>query len=161
MRALILIAAGALGLSACADRDGRATAGACKAFPKVAVATTEPATVVDDCLHRWAYTLARSEEDAADVVAQAVVAACAAPLSRWNQQSLTQAAAEGGDRALEAPSLLTGEPTNPIAARGEFTGNRALFYVVQARAGNCAAPPRREAAAEASAVTADAASPDR
>src|SRR5688500_15862674 len=143
MRSLILIAAaGALSLGACAEREGRTVAGACKAFPKAAVAAADPAAVVDDCLHRWAYTLARSEEDAADVVAQAVVAACAAPLSRWNQQSLTQAATEGGDRALEAPSLLTGEPTNPIAARGEFTGNRALFYVVQARAGNCAGPPR-------------------
>jgi hypothetical protein len=61
--------------------------------------------------------------------------------ARWNQQALIPPA--GGDlRApTEAPSLITGEETNPVAERYSFARSRALFYVVQARAGKCAAPP--------------------
>lgn len=143
MRRSILIAAIALtaaGLSACQDRD-RPVAGICKAFPnaEAAPAATDGAAVMDDCLHRWAYTLAAGRDDAA-LVADGVMAACTAPLSRWNQQSL--AAAAGAPQ--EAQSLLTGEPTNPIVEHANFAKDRSLFYVIQARAGGCKPPPRRD-----------------
>lgn len=152
----ILIAAvsvAALGLAACEGGNNRrqtAAAGGggdglCKPFTGTAQAAAPGVGVdggmaVDDCLHRWGYTLAKSEDDAG-AVAQAVVAACSAPLARWNQQSLANVAAMGGNRSMEAPSLLTGEPTNPIAEHANFAEGRALFYVVQARAGKCD-PPR-------------------
>ncbi|MCR5876503.1 hypothetical protein LRS10_21570 [Phenylobacterium sp. J426] len=138
-----------LAIAACAegqDRRARASAaaeGLCKAFdgPRSTApdaADLDGGLALDDCLHRWGYTLAKSEDDA-PAVAGAVVAACSAPLARWNQQALNAAA--GAGQALEAPSLLTGEPTNPIAEHGVFAQGRALFYVVQARAGDCE-PPR-------------------
>lgn len=148
------VSAAALGLAACEggnnNRRQNNTAalggeGLCKPFNGTAQAAApgvgiDGGLVVDDCLHRWGYTLAKSEDDAG-AVAQAVVAACSAPLARWNQQSLSNVAAVGGDRSMEAPSLLTGEPTNPIAEHNNFAEGRALFYVVQARAGKCD-PPR-------------------
>lgn len=153
-----LLTTAALGLAACEEgeaRRNRAAAGGgvdgiCKPFTNASANQAAPgmagpmlmdgAVAVEDCVHRWAYTLAGAEEDSADVVAQAVVAACMAPLSRWNQQSLAAEAA-GDSRMREAPSLLTGEPTNPIAEHNNFAEGRALFYVVQARAGDCK-PPR-------------------
>jgi hypothetical protein len=105
-----------------------------------AAPAAEGAASLEDCLHRWAYTLAASHDDAGDV-ARAVMAACTAPLARWNQQGLGAA-----DQPGEAPSLITGEPTNPIAERTNFATSRALFYVVQARAGHCKAPPKRSEA---------------
>lgn len=157
-RLLMLAAAGAaLGLAACEEGAARRNAsgggggGLCKAFAATPAAPAapgapvagDPAAAVDDCLHRWGYTLARADDDSADVVADAVVAACAAPLARWNQQSLGMAAASGSSAPAEAPSLLTGEPTTPIRAHAEFAAQRSLFYVVQGRAGKCA-PPRTD-----------------
>lgn len=161
MRGATLIAAAslaALGLAACQEGGAgkRAAAGLCKPFA-AAPAGSDGAAVVDDCLHRWGYTLAKSEDEAG-FAAQAVVAACTAPISRWNQQTLTAAAASGA-RVAEAPSLLTGEPTNPIAEHNSFAEGRALFYVVQARAGKCD-PPRETAPAQTPAVAAPN-SPDR
>jgi predicted small secreted protein len=98
---------------------------------------TDPAAALDDCLHRWGYALAASRDDA-NQVAAATLAACGPSLSRWNQQSL---ASGGGGGSPEAPSLLTGQPTTPITEHYIFGQGRALFYVVQARAGKCAAPP--------------------
>jgi hypothetical protein len=140
-----MIAAAALaaaGLSACEKAD-RPVAGLCKAFPKAdaqPLATDGPA-VVEDCLHRWGYTLAASKDDAGSV-ADAVVAACQGPLSRWNQQTLSAAAAGGAPDS--AQSLVTGETVTPLAQHASFASDRALFYVVQARAGGCKPPPRRE-----------------
>jgi hypothetical protein len=152
----ILIAAvttAALGLAACEGGNNRRQNagvaaggdGLCKPFTGTAQSAlpgmgVDGGAAVDDCLHRWGYTLAKADDDAG-AVAQAVVAACSAPLARWNQQSLSNVAAVGGDRSMEAPSLLTGEPTNPIAEHNNFAEGRALFYVVQARAGKCD-PPR-------------------
>lgn len=138
-RSLLAVAlATAAGLTACQDGH-RPVAGICKDFAKTAPIATEGAAVVEDCLHRWAYSLAGSRDDAG-TVADAVIAACRAPLSRWNQQGLTAV-------TPEATSLLTGEPSNPIAEHANFTKDRALFYVVQARAGACKAPPKRESTA--------------
>ncbi len=98
---------------------------------------SDPGAAVEDCLHRWGYALAASSDDASQV-ATATVAACGPSLSRWNQQTLSS---DGGGGPTEAPSLLTGQPTTPIGEHFIFAQGRALFYVVQARAGKCAAPP--------------------
>jgi hypothetical protein len=134
-----LAALAALGLAACNDNRsaGGGTGGAARfCTPFSAAAPADPSGATDDCLHRWAYSLAASP-DPADQVAQATVAACNAALTRWNQQTL----ALGAQGAVEAPSLLTGQPTAPIAEHMSFSQSRALFYVVQARAGKCAPPP--------------------
>lgn len=153
----------AFGLAACnrtAERGG--VSGICKPFTTPAPAAApaqqpalpstsllpaapiaDPAAAVDDCLHRWGYTLAAAT-DPADVVADATVAACSPSLTAWNQSSLT---AQGG-QAVQAPSLVSGQQTNPIAEHYAFAQGRALFYVVQARAGHCAPPPAATAPAK-------------
>ena len=137
---LIPVALAAAALSACQVSE-RPVAGVCKPFPAAnAAPPAEGAASLEDCLHRWAYTLAGSRDDAGQV-ADAVVAACTAPLARWNQQTL--AASANANAPQDAPSLLTGQPTNPIAEHGNFAAGRALFYVVQARAGACKPPPKR------------------
>lgn len=141
MRTILIVGAASLSLAACQDRGDRPVAGLCKAFPEAAQPVEGGAAALEDCLHRWAYTMAGSRDDAG-LVADAVAAACRAPLARWNQQSMAQAAAT--DAPQEAPSLLTGQPTNPIAEHATFASDRALFYVVQARAGGCKPPPRKE-----------------
>lgn len=102
-----------------------------------AAAAGDPAAAMDDCLHRWGYTLAASS-DAANFAAEATLAACSTELSAWNQQALT---ADNGGGAVQAPSLMTGQQTNPMAEHHSFAEGRALFYVVQARAGHCGPPP--------------------
>lgn len=141
---LIVIIAASAGLAGCQDRD-RPHAGLCKAFPEAAAQPTagDGAAVLEDCLHRWAYTLAGGPDDAG-TVADATLAACSVPLTRWNQQALS--GAEGSRPAQEGQSLLTGETTNPIAEHRNFASDRALFYVAQARAGGCGPPPRRQGA---------------
>ena len=98
----------------------------------------DPSSGMDDCLHRWGYALAASSDDATHV-AQATLAACSGALSRWNQQAASTGLDDAGP--IQAPSLVTGEPTTPIGQHLAFAQGRALFYVVQARAGRCAAPP--------------------
>ena len=114
-----------------------------------AAVAADPATALDDCLHRWGYTLAASS-DRAQEVAMAVVAACSPALTRWNQQMVAVAASgsTGGqvpNVAESAPSLLTGQTTTPIAEHYNYAQGRALFYVVQGRAGKCAPPPATSA----------------
>lgn len=163
---IVATALAALGLAACnnTERDRAAAAGSriCTPFaeaantnaqaqpgvpaPTAPAAAADPAAALDDCLHRWGYTLAASS-DRAQEVAQAVVAACTPALTRWNQQSLSASAmgGQGAAPAEEAPSLLTGQPTTPILEHYNYAQARALFYVVQGRAGKCAPPPAREA----------------
>ncbi|HKR88931.1 MAG TPA: hypothetical protein VJS38_12240 [Phenylobacterium sp.] len=158
MRASPLIAgaaAAALGLAGCNKPAGSqictpfaaATPAAVQAPApgalQPAAVATDPASVLDDCLHRWGYTLAASS-DRAQEVAMAVVAACSPALTRWNQQMIgtgAQGAAQGQAPAEPAPSLLTGQNTTPIAEHYNYAQGRALFYVVQGRAGKCAPPP--------------------
>ena len=162
-RTLIAAAAlAALGLAACNNNGHGATGanGICKPFTTAsttaqttpaapttlpanstgvlpAAPTGDPSAGLDDCLHRWGYTLAAAS-DPANVVADATLAACSSALSNWNQQALTTDNAGG---AVQAPSLMTGQPTNPLAEHHAFAQERALFYVVQARAGHCGPPP--------------------
>jgi len=154
------VALAALALAACENRDGRVGAGSriCTPFAEananpnanaavapgsvLAQPAVDPAATLDDCLHRWGYTLAASS-DRAEEVAQAAVAACTPALTRWNQQALSVPTA-GGQAAApaeSAPSLLTGQATTPIAEHYNYAQARALFYVVQGRAGKCAPPP--------------------
>jgi hypothetical protein len=146
----------ALALLAGCERTGRAAPGICTPFPQApppaapgaATPATDFAAALDDCLHRWGYTLAVSSDRAGEV-AQATVAACAPALIRWNQQALAAApaAAQGGGGGEPAPSLLTGQLTTPPAEHHAYAQARALFYVVQARAGHCPAPPMSPPAA--------------
>jgi hypothetical protein len=133
---------GTLGLAACDNGTGhRANSGICTSFKTTSttngvpapLAAIDAATPVDDCVHRWSYSLA-SARDPADVVADAVVVACGAVVSRWNQASLSRPS--NG----EGISLATGLPSNPLAEHSAFARGRAVFYVVQARAGQCAPP---------------------
>ena len=104
----------------------------------------DAATPVDNCVRRWAYSLAGAR-DSAEVVAQAAVAACTPALTRWNQAGLdqqAQAAAPGATGAADQGiSLVTGQATTPFAEHSAFASGHALLYVVQARAGRCAPPP--------------------
>jgi len=162
--ALAALAFAALSLAACNDRDagrGGGSSRICTPFPEAtatnaapapqapgalgananpAQLAADPAAVLDDCLHRWGYSLAASS-DPAEAVAQAAVAACAVNLARWNQQGLAANASGAASRESEAaPSLLTGQPTTPLAEHYTYAQSRALFYVVQARAGKCPPP---------------------
>ena len=135
-----LLCLGALGLTACGEtRAVAANSKICFDFkaPKTAapIAGDDGAAPVEDCVRRWAYSLAPSR-DAAETVAGAVAEACTVQLTRWNRQTLSQPN-NGGESA----SIVTGEPTTPIGEHNAFTRSRALFYVVQARAGACAPPP--------------------
>ncbi len=140
----------AMGLSACSDHDGRLAANPkiCADFKATntsqtgvpAIAVADAASPVDECLRRWAYSLA-SARDHADVVGDAVVAACGGALSRWNQAGLGLLGEAGAGGPVEALSLTTGQPTNAMAEHSAFARGRALFYVVQARAGHCSPPP--------------------
>ena len=136
------LAVAALALGACDERhDMAANSKVCPDFKSgakstpVAVSIDPSAALVDECVRRWAYSLASSQDPAA-TVAEATVAACTPQLARWNQQALSQPGAD-----VEASSLTTGQLTTPLAEHSAYTGGRALFYVVQARAGRCAAPP--------------------
>ncbi|MBS0362635.1 MAG: hypothetical protein JSR98_14765 [Proteobacteria bacterium] len=149
---LLAAAIAAASLAACtaSSNGGLAADGAvCQPFAKTTVATGpappapaamtgDPAAALDDCLHRWGYALAHSSDDA-QPVANAVLAACGSSLSRWNQAALATAPA-----ADQAPSLITGQPTTPLGEHFVYAQSRALFYVVQARAGKCASPPMRD-----------------
>jgi hypothetical protein len=101
--------------------------------------TSDAAGPVDDCLRRWAYSLAGSRDEA-DTVADATVAACSAQLSHWGQATVGARSGEQGDAGADGVSLTTGQPTNPLAEHATFARGRAVLYVVQARAGRCAPP---------------------
>lgn len=140
------LALAAMGLSACDRNEGQmVNANICTDFKAASstpgaaapIAATDAASPVDDCLRRWAYSLAGAKDNA-DVVAAATVAACSAALTRWSQASLAQQSQGGPQEAL---SLTTGQPTTALAEHNVFAHGRALLYVVQARAGRCAPPP--------------------
>jgi hypothetical protein len=161
LRAVVLTAA-SLSLAACNNTHPATTASGngarCLPFPPVNAAAPapapaaasaqapalaaappiagDPAAAVEDCLHRWSYTLASSTDDA-NQVATAVMAACGPSIARWNQAAVANG--EGGPDT--APSLMNGQETTPLTEHFIFAQGRAIFYVVQARAGKCAAPP--------------------
>lgn len=136
----------ALSLTACNEPGKGGNAKICADFKVAKPAPGTPgaggAGPVDECLKRWAYSLASSPDDA-EVVAKAARAACGTQIANWNQQILNQPGADG-----EAASLMTGEPTTPLAEHNGYTERRSLFYVVQARAGSCPAPPAKDGVPE-------------
>jgi hypothetical protein len=152
---VVIAATVAAGLAGCHREGGAASSGDitltggkyCTPFPSTTAASnaatglaaasvSDPAVAFDDCIHRWGYVLAPSH-DPADVVAQASVEACSSVLANWSQQlgqSQQGDSAQGSGReAMQTP--------DPEAQRMHAAEGRALFYVVQARAGGCAAPP--------------------
>lgn len=150
---ILAVAFAALALAACNKTGGGVTTSGsnslCKPFTTASAqgapaatslpgaASPDPSAELDDCLHRWGYALAAST-DPANLVADATLAACSQALSSWNQAALSTS---GTMAPAEAPSLMNGQPTNPLAEHHAFAEGRALFYVVQARAGHCAPPP--------------------
>jgi hypothetical protein len=150
MRALMFsrlasLALAATALSACEDNGGSmVNSKLCYDFkPSAAGAApvaTDAATPVDDCVRRWAYSLAVSRDEA-EVVANAAVAACGPALTRWNQASLNQTQQDSTGAPAETLSLDTGQPTNALAEHNGFAQRQALLYVVEARAGRCRPPP--------------------
>jgi hypothetical protein len=100
---------------------------------------SDPAASFDDCIHRWGYALAASR-DPADVVAQASVQACSAILQSWSQQFASQAP-QTTRMGRGAMSPEQQQQSDPMAQQMRAAEGRALFYVVQARAAGCAAPP--------------------
>ena len=96
-------------------------------FREVAPADAyQQAVARDECIHNWSYRLARSEDDAEAVVG-AVIGACRTSIDR----SATMVAA--GDPEAERFYLAEFE---------RASRERALFRVVQARAGRCSLEPR-------------------
>jgi len=93
------------------------------------------AAVVDDCLHRWSYRLAGAS-DSADQVGKAVVQACSENLTAWN----TEAMNNRDPRGPEYVDSATGRPMSPADRNSQYAQGKALFYVVQARAGHCVVP---------------------
>ena len=143
-----VLALAAMALSACEDNSGTVVnSKLCPDFKApaagapAAVAATDAASPVDECVRRWAFSLAGSRDEA-EVVANAAVAACGGALTRWNQASLNQPAQDPTTGApTETLSLDTGQPTNALAEHNAFAQRQALLYVVEARAGHCRPPP--------------------
>jgi hypothetical protein len=139
------LALAAMALTACEDHGGTmVNSRICPDF-KAPVAgapavATDAAAPVDECVRRWAFSLAGSRDEA-EVVANAAVAACGAVLTRWNQASLNQPAPDATGAPAVTLSLDTGQPTNALAEHNAFAQRQALLYVVTARAGHCRPPP--------------------
>ena len=123
-----------------APASGATTAGVAgnpaTAQPGVVTTAGDAAGPTDECVKRWAYSLA-SSRDGADVVADAAVAACATALTAWNQTAMGVSGAGGSDQGVSA---VTGQPTNALAEHANFAHSEALLYVVEARAGRCKPP---------------------
>lgn len=137
----------ALSLGACSGEPPAMAANGkiCADFKQPRAATpgiSADAAAVDECTRRWAYSLAPSRDDA-ETVAEAAASACNTQLTRWNQQALAQPGAEE-----TSASLVTGEPTTALGEHHNFSRARALFYVIQARAGACKAPPVKDGVPE-------------
>lgn len=103
----------------------------------------QQAVARDECIHNWAYRLARSNDDAEAVVG-AVIGACRTSIDR----SATMVAA--GDPEAERFYLAQFE---------RASRERALFRIVQARAGRCSLEPRA-IEPEPAAPSAEPAQPD-
>lgn len=88
-----------------------------------------------ECVHRWAYRLAGSN-DQAPTVARAAVAGCRDAKELWDARDYV---ASGNRTSEMLPSSRDGSPLSRPAAHSEELSDIALFSVVQARAGHCKA----------------------
>src|SRR3954469_11478734 len=89
------ICLGAGGLAACnethvAANNPKICAPFKPAKPAAEAVADDGAVAFDDCLHRWAYSLAPSR-DSAEMVATAAMGACNAQLLKWNGKVLGEA----------------------------------------------------------------------
>lgn len=110
-------------------------------------AMTEAADKIDDpiyqkqmleqCVHRWAYRLAPSG-DPAPVAAEAVLAACDEVLFRATFAA--EQRAQSRNEPNDVFDVQTGQSVNRYAGATEEMRRKALFHVVQARAGKCVVP---------------------
>jgi hypothetical protein len=111
-----------------------------------ASATGDPGAAFDDCIHRWAYAMAPAR-DPADIVAHAAVDACGAQMNAWNQQVAAQNPNaydqyQPTSRSRQPEDMQQQSPQNAALAEHMLVAQaRSLFYVIQARAAGCAAPP--------------------
>ncbi|HZG46913.1 MAG TPA: hypothetical protein VEZ41_11715 [Allosphingosinicella sp.] len=125
----MLAAASALG--ACSDTRislaevGRGEAGLCAPVPTLrqdpAVNAYQQAIQRDECIHRWSYLFA-PVADSAEAVVGAVIGACRAQIDR------------------SATLLGEGDPDAErwyLQEMERVARERALYRVIQARAGNC------------------------
>jgi len=98
---------------------------------------------LDNCTLKWAYRLARSP-DAADSVAQAVIGACAGAVDYLNSAAVAAKRADYAERYPGIPPEWTsprdGRDLTVQAYHYEEYRQKALFNVVQARAGQCKVP---------------------
>lgn len=127
-RVMAGVMAGAVAVTGCSEMPfdtGSPNPGVCAPVPppraNTAANAYEQAVFRDECIHRWAYRLAPSR-DAADLVAGAVIGACRPQIDR----SATMLA-EGNESA----------ETHYLGEMDRVARERALYRVVQARAGNC------------------------
>lgn len=95
---------------------------------------------MDNCVHRWAYRLAKSP-DPVDAVAEAAIGACWGSLEYLNGAMLEMQAELaqklGRPPVNTEPLVKTGERTTVARANYEWARSQAIFHVVQARAGRC------------------------
>ena len=93
---------------------------------------------LDECVHRWSYRLAGSA-DPADTVAKAVLGACETPFNQtvidWPDDDLLQIK----DREQRIAAIRQAQ-TEGEAYLAKTYASKALFHVVQARAGRCTVP---------------------
>lgn len=93
----------------------------CMMVPPLDIAAMpEPILASEQCVHRWAYRLAGSP-DPAPVVADAVLSACS-------------------DIILRYAVTLEGDSDRNYEMVKNWRREKALFHVVQARAGRCTIP---------------------
>lgn len=96
-----------------------------------------PKVIAEECVHRWGYRLAGASDEA-NTVADAVVEACREPMARY--------AAEMADQTLalvpanERNRLLGDARRLSVESARTNLKEKALFHVVQARAGHCKVP---------------------
>lgn len=109
------------------DGDGVRQSALCAPVPaprqQAAANAYEQAIQRDECIHRYAYLFAPTRDSAADVVG-AVIGACRAPIDR--------SATLLGNGDAEAERWY-------LAEMERVARERALYRVIQARAGHCPA----------------------
>lgn len=93
---------------------------------------------LDECVHRWSYRLARSTDEA-ETVAKAVLGACELQLHDAVLDWPTPEDRQIKDPTLRSAAIRIAE-NDGRAFLMEVTPTRALFHVVQARAGKCDVP---------------------
>lgn len=93
--------------------------------------------VARNCVQKWGYRLAKSQ-DPADKVADAVMGACWDTIYPWAYARMVDA--KSVTASEKTISSRSGREVNFVEETYEQLHARALFHVVQARAGRCQIP---------------------